>query len=391
MTKAKRAISSLAVLCSWMVLGCSSPTSPEPQLNGLWTLHLTESGINCWKLPLSGSGIYSGPAIGNNNMIYLTTDEGHLYAISPEGSIAWDLGLMESDVNTLGMPTIGDDGTIHLASVNGTVFAISPGGSIIWQKEFPNSIFGSPVLAADGTIIYACQDYYLRSLDPDDGSSTWTSNLDRANNASMAIGSDGSICIPAWNKFICADAIGQFLWDYTVGDRLTTSPAINADGSIIIGSDDFSMYCLSSSGELLWSYTTSGAIRGSPVIGRDGTVYFGSNDGWFYALGPEQTLSWKLALEMDESFRGAFVGADDKIYVTTTTAIMAIDENGQVSWRIELPGGINADSAVAPDGTIYAIALEGHVLYAIDSGCGGLADTPWPRFQYDSQNTGRRP
>jgi len=57
MTKVYRLMISLVVLCYWMVLGCSSPTSPEPQLNGLWTLHLNESGINCWKLPLSGSGV----------------------------------------------------------------------------------------------------------------------------------------------------------------------------------------------------------------------------------------------------------------------------------------------------------------------------------------------
>ena len=96
-------------------------------------------------------------------------------------------------------------------------------------------------------------------------------------------------------------------------------------------------------------------------------------------------------MDEGEIYRGAFVGADDRIYVTTTAALVAVDETGQITRRLELPGGIDTDSAVASDGTIYTIDIQESVLYALHSGCGGLAESPWPKFQYDSRLTGRRP
>ena len=88
-------------------------------------------------------------------------------------------------------------------------------------------------------------------------------------------------------------------------------------------------------------------MRSSPALCADGTVYVGSNDGRLYALNPDGTLKWR--------FRTGEVG--------------------------------RSSPAVGADGTVYCGSYDGG-LYAI-RGDSPLANSPWPKFHHDNQNTGR--
>ena len=65
----------------------------------------------------------------------------------------------------------------------------------------------------------------------------------------------------------------------------TSSPAIGADGTIYVGSKDYSLYAINADGTQKWKFTTGGFVQSSAAIGTDGTIYFGSVDGNLYALG----------------------------------------------------------------------------------------------------------
>ena len=68
------------------------------------------------------------------------------------------------------------------------------------------------------------------------------------------------------------------------GYWVESSPAIGADGSIYVGSDDNNIYALTSSGTLLWKYLTGSMVLSSPAIGADGSIYVGSYDNNIYAF-----------------------------------------------------------------------------------------------------------
>lgn len=75
---------------------------------------------------------------------------------------------------------------------------------------------------------------------------------------------------------------GTKLWEFTTGDRVESSPAIGADGTIYFASWDDKLYALDTNGSNKWSITIGGGRTGcmfmsSPAIGPDGTVYVGSN------------------------------------------------------------------------------------------------------------------
>ncbi len=83
---------------------------------------------------------------------------------------------------------------------------------------------------------------------------------------------------------------GAFIWSYTTGSTVQSSPAV-ADGIVYVGSDDDRVYALSaSSGALVWSYTTGSYVKSSPAVAGS-TVYVGSDDGKVYAFGLPLSVS----------------------------------------------------------------------------------------------------
>jgi outer membrane protein assembly factor BamB len=68
-------------------------------------------------------------------------------------------------------------------------------------------------------------------------------------------------------------------WSFTTGSYVSSSPAIGADGTIYVGSDDYNLYAINPDGSQKWSFTTGYMVLSSPAIGADGTIYVGSDDG----------------------------------------------------------------------------------------------------------------
>jgi outer membrane protein assembly factor BamB len=49
-------------------------------------------------------------------------------------------------------------------------------------------------------------------------------------------------------------------WNYTTGGDVPSSPAVGADGTVYVGSNDDKLYALTAGGELKWNYTTGGDV-----------------------------------------------------------------------------------------------------------------------------------
>ncbi|ETR66555.1 MAG: hypothetical protein OMM_12648 [Candidatus Magnetoglobus multicellularis str. Araruama] len=64
-----------------------------------------------------------------------------------------------------------------------------------------------------------------------------------------------------------------------------SSPTLDKDDNIYVGSANHTFYAFNSEGILKWTYTTDGDIKTSPSINADGTIYFASNDSNLYAIG----------------------------------------------------------------------------------------------------------
>jgi len=122
----------------------------------------------------TGYVISASPAIGNKDIIYVSSQDGYLYAIyTDNGSKKWDLKI--GDIyDCYSSPAINEDGIIYIGG-GGTIYAILPNGTILW--EFTGPAFDSPSIATDGTIYVttnsmATNYYLLYALNPD-GTEKW--------------------------------------------------------------------------------------------------------------------------------------------------------------------------------------------------------------------------
>ena len=73
-------------------------------------------------------------------------------------------------------------------------------------------------------------------------------------------------------------------WVFETGKGIFSTPVIDGEGNVYVGSADRFMYALSPEGEQLWSYETDEIIDSSGLLDDRGHLYFGSGDGFVRAL-----------------------------------------------------------------------------------------------------------
>jgi len=154
-------------------------------------------------------------------------------------------------------------------------------------------------------------------------------------------------------------------WRFTTGDAIWSSPAIGADGTIYVGSDDYKLYAINPDGSQKWSFTTEGMVFSSPAIGADGTIYVGSWDSKLYAINPDGSQKWSFTT-VDEIWSSPAIGADGTIYVgSMDNKLYAINPDGSQKWSFTTEGMIFSSPAIGADGTIYVGSWDSK-LYAIN-------------------------
>lgn len=83
-------------------------------------------------------------------------------------------------------------------------------------------------------------------------------------------------------------------WGVFVGERVHSTPAVDLDGNVYVGSADHHLYAFSSRGKFLWKYKVEGLTKvWSPSIGKDGTIAVATSDGQLVVLDSDGRLRWR--------------------------------------------------------------------------------------------------
>jgi outer membrane protein assembly factor BamB len=173
-------------------------------------------------------------------------------------------------------------------------------------------------------------------------------------------------------KMILNEGLGTLneLWSIDLGTFITTSPALDAEGTLYVGSHNGKIQAFRE-GKELWAVEAGGWV-GSPVVGKDGTVYAGSGDGKVYAA-RDGALVWTFPTGGDWVSGTPCAGPDGTVYAGCgqkfeNGRLFAI-ENGRKKWEFEFDNEAYPSSSptLGPDGTVYVGASDGK-LYAIKNG-----------------------
>ena len=265
---------------------------------------VSRTGAILWKQPVapgSGSELYvSAPTTGPEGNVYVSSGPG-LQAFSPSGSLRWHYTALGNQYP----PAVGADGTVYYApmkesSNTPTFVALDASGQMQWEVDLSTftAVGGGVSLGPDGAV-YGCgqaggpQDN-VYAVGPG-GAMLWTAAV-RADgwgcSSTPIIGPDGVIF--ALNDQLTGFTVGGTqAWsvDFPFG-AAPRSPAMAGEGTqtLYLGTSnglDTQSYVesVTGTGASGWTYQASG-FPTSPAIGADGTVYVGSDDGKLIAFGP---------------------------------------------------------------------------------------------------------
>jgi outer membrane protein assembly factor BamB len=360
----------------------------------------SHEGTLKWNFYADGTIEYH-PAIGLDGTIYfcsLTDSQYILYALNPDGTKKWEFSDYAGGTwSAIGSsPCIGSDGTLYFG-LKRRFYAFNPGGTLKWEFNTVDNIFSSPGIGLDGTIYLFSRSGNILALRPD-GSLKWEfpveNYLSGYRTSSLSIGSNGMIYFSCPNdaRFYALTPLGIKKWDFVVRGRVYYSPAIDLDETLYFGLNSGDFYALNPDGTKKWEFLSfydpsfSGVDVFSPSIGSDRTVYFGHRNK-FYALNPDGTLKWEFNTG-DNIYTSPAIDTDGIIYFGCDDGkLYALNPDGTIKWEFATGGNIRSSPAIDSDGTIYFGSNDGY-FYALNTDSLGLANAPWPKYQYGNQNTG---
>ena len=353
----------------------------------------TEAGNRVRWTFRADNAIYSSPALGKNGLLYVGSDDGIIYALDAATG-EWRWQFPTGDVVS-SSPAIGPDGTVYAGSLNGRVYALNgTTGAKRWDFLVGDWLRSSPALGRDGLVYIGAHDKQLYALEAATGRLRWKQATAGFIESSPALAPNGLVIAGSYDQSLYAfDASsGEPRWQFATGGLIESSPAIGEGGVVYIGSWDGRIYALDGdTGGKLWSYACNGIVEASPVLMPDNTLVVGAWDGVVYALETTTgTARWKFQTDGLIS-AAATVAADGTLYLGAWDGIMyALNgATGDDLWQFRTGGAIRSAPALGPDGAIY-FGSENHTLYCLEGNAPvGLADSWWPRFHCDAQNSGR--
>ena len=355
----------------------------------------------------TNDGIASSPSIGSNGTIYIgsgwlytgASDSG-LYAINPDGTMKWKFNAGNGIFSS---PGIGPDGTVYFGSIDTYLYAVEDSviyGKLRWKTDLGRFfILASPVVAPDGILYIGAPNFDFYALDPADGVILWTYSTNWCIISSAAVDANGRVYVgskdhhvyafnPSSNTPVWAFPTGTF-YD---GHLVDASPAIGADGTIYVGTDqygaagrtptqvDTSFWAINPDGTIKWNLSIGNGVESSSALGPDGTVYFGSYDSCLYAVddnGTHGTIKWKFPTNgfIDGS---PAVDGDGHIYFGSRDSVLyALYPNGAVKWTYRLGGDIESSPTIDGRGYLYIGCFDGN-LYCFGT---GAPDVGVPDFE----------
>ncbi|MCE5249078.1 PQQ-binding-like beta-propeller repeat protein [bacterium] len=194
----------------------------------------------------------------------------------------------------------------------------------------------------------------------------WKFLTDGDVNSSPAIGADGTVYVGSNDNYLYAiQPDGTLKWKFRTENFVTSSPAIGSDGTVYVGSHDTDLYAITSKGSLKWKFQTVGNVFSSPAISSEGTVYIGSGH-FLYAVKSDGTLKWKFQTG-DNIWSLPAIGIDGTVYIgSVDDYIYAVESDGSLKWKFQTENCVFSSPAIGIDGTVYIGSIDNYI-YAVQS------------------------
>jgi len=342
----------------------------------------------------------------------------HIFSIGPEGNIyipasdipallcrntngnrRWEF-IPESEGELSIGATIAEDGTIYIGTEEGNLYALTPTGQKKWQATFRSGITALPALGADGTIFIQTENDSVFAINPEDGSRKWVFYAGGGEH-SPVIGPDGTVFVSQDDTlYALSPSDGQIKWRYGMRQAVAAPPAIDTRSSVIYVTDEDGWLASVNLADGMenWAVRFVGELS-APVVGSDGTIYI-TLTGTLLSLSPGNgDINWQFIPPLTGDASTPAVSNTGVIYFLCVgltdnqgdrDSLYAVNSDGTRRWAAGLGIGTPGEFISAPkiDDAGYIYIGDGTRAWCV-VGYGGPANSSWPMFGADIKNSGR--
>ncbi len=191
-------------------------------------------------------------------------------------------------------PAVGADGTSYFSAQGGAVLALGPEGELRWKTQLKSDADAGLAVGEDGSVLVGTDGGEVVALAPEDGKIRWHTALGGFVRGGLAVARDGAVLASSYGPAPVVAALdgksGGELWRFPIrgtGARefgIHGAPLEDAEGTLVFGAQDDTLYGLSPEGQLRWKLQLGGDIDGTVVL-ADALLLVGCGDGNLYALG----------------------------------------------------------------------------------------------------------
>ena len=293
------------------------------------------SGTELWTAPINSSvAEYATdregrgtPAVGTNNIIYVNTSGGTVYAINSTGAAT--LVFASAAPTFWSAPALDNNGNV-LFSQNAYLYALARTGNVSWTNTLASSSKTAPSVASNG-LVYAVASTpvsgaVLYGINTTNGSVSKSWTVPGEMYSSPALSSNGTIYAASSNKLYAFNPDGTINWTGTVAGSIFSSPAIGTNGFIYIGGGS-NLYAFNTNGAITNIWTAgglAGEVRSSPAIAADGSVIFCSSSGFVYSCRSDGTTNWVFETDQYSLFQSPLIDSEGTIYVSDNWYVYAL-------------------------------------------------------------------
>ncbi len=369
-----------------------------------------------WSFDLLGKLNHSSPAVSDDGTVFIgfnpsdreaTPRTPDFFAIK-DGALVWEQVFLEGGAQksdeVRSSPAIGPNGAIYSSSYySRTTYTLNAAtGAIDGQINLDARFrYTSPTFAADGTVYIAGYSKGGRgfySLNPSLTTTNWVFKQGEEFNATPAIGADGTIYVGSNNDFFYAiNPDGTEKWSAEYGTWTASATAIGPDGTVYFSGET------ATGGVLIAFNPTDGtekwrnvlpvkAGQGGPAVAADGTIYLGGYEEKMIAYNPDGTEKWSYAAKGAIETVPAIDNNGNLYFGDKAGFFHVVNPDGLNPYRVvKLGDEIHSSVAIGSDGTIYIAVNVGDFgkIYALKTTSNSLQTGGWPMFAKDAKHTGR--
>lgn len=344
-----------------------------------------DTGKLAWTFDARGP-IRRAPVIGNNEDVYVVSEDGRLYALAPlSGNELW---YYQPDVIGFANPTapsLGVDGILWFGDSRGYLHAVNTfNGQAI--SGYPRQVTGStsisivapPVITPDRTVIVGDARGMLLVI-PLNRAAEWVLMGSGIQKPMAVIQETLSLTIP-----------GQ-------PTQRTTSDVIYGvlENGAIFKADllDLANYTTSAIPADPIEYPTSG-----PIVSPDGTVFVGTGRSLVAWDKDLRSILYRLPGYRDPLTAGTTtphgvsmvaIDSNEVVYYTSGENVFAMNSNGTPYWNYALGTMAPNPPTITRNGHLLLGGQNG-IFFRFETGSTGLAQSNWPMYQRNARHIGRQ-